>query len=228
MLLGEDTINMLQNSTVAVFGCGGVGSYAIEALCRCGVGNLVLIDNDLVDASNINRQLIATQKTLGLAKVLAAKMRCEEINPEIKIKPLKLFYSSDSDSEFLDGCDYVVDAIDTISAKLHLVEICKQKKIPIISAMGAGNKTDPTMFEVSDIYKTSVCPLCRVMRRELKALDIKNLKVVFSKELPLVPQESTEQNNKRSAPGSLPFVPGAMGLIIAREVVFDLKGLKLC
>lgn len=216
MLLGKDAVKKLNKSCVAVFGIGGVGSYTVEALARSGVGKLILIDGDTVAESNINRQLIADTTTVGMAKVEAAKSRLIKINPEIEVIAVNQFLTASSDFSFIDGCSYVADAIDTISAKLALVEYCKAKNIPIISAMGAGNKTDPTRFEVSDIHKTSVCPLCKVIRTELRKRGIKSLKVVFSKEEPI----KTEGQSR--TPGSLAFVPSVMGLIMAREIVFDI------
>lgn len=218
MLLGKNAINKLNNSTVAVFGIGGVGSYIVEALTRSGIGKLILIDGDDVTESNINRQLIADTTTIGIAKVDAAKKRLLSINPELQIVTVNEFLTADSDYSFIDGCSFVADAIDTVSAKIKLVEHCNEKNIPIISAMGAGNKTDPTRFEVADIFKTSVCPLCKVMRYELRKKGIKKLKVVYSKEEPI----SVSDIDGKRVPGSLAFVPSVMGLIMAREIVFDL------
>lgn len=218
MLLGKDAMTKLENSTVAVFGIGGVGSYIVEALARTGIGKLILIDGDDVAKSNINRQLIADVSTVGQSKVEVAKKRLLSINPDLEIVTVNEFLTAESDFSFIDGCSFVADAIDTVSAKIKLVEYCKEKNIPIISAMGAGNKTDPTRFEVSDISKTSVCPLCKVMRYELRKRNIKSLKVVYSKEEPIT---VTDVDGKR-IPGSLAFVPSAMGLIMAREIVFDL------
>ena len=168
MLLGADAINKLNNSSVAVFGIGGVGSYIAEALARTGVGKMILIDGDSVAESNINRQLIADTTTIGMAKVDAAKERLTKINPELEIITINRFLTAESDFSFIEGCSFVADAIDTVSAKMALIEYCSSKNIPVISAMGAGNKTDPTRFEVSDIYKTSVCPLCKVVRTEAR------------------------------------------------------------
>lgn len=218
MLLGKDAMTKLKNSTVAVFGIGGVGSYIVEALARTGIGKLILIDGDDVARSNINRQLIADVTTVGQSKVEVAKKRLLSINPDLEIVTVNEFLTAESDFSFIDGCSYVADAIDTVSAKIKLIEYCKEKDIKIISAMGAGNKTDPTRFEVSDISKTSVCPLCKVMRYELRKRNIKSLKVVYSKEEPIT---VTDVDGKR-IPGSLAFVPSAMGLIMAREIVFDL------
>lgn len=223
MLIGQEALNKIKNSTVAVFGIGGVGSYCVEALARTGIKKLILIDADEVSVSNINRQLIADTTTVGIKKVEAAKKRLLAINPEIEVATIPEFITTDSDLSFIDNCDYVVDAIDTVSSKIHIIEYSKSKNIPIISAMGAGNKTDPTKFEVADIYKTSVCPLCKVIRYELRKRNIKNLKVVFSKEEPRTP-EIIEKVGPKQVPGSLAFVPSAMGLIMAREVVFDIIG----
>ena len=218
MLLGKKALQKLQNSSVAVFGIGGVGSYTVEALVRSGIGKLIIVDGDDVAISNINRQLIADTTTVGVPKVEAAKNRLLAINPELKIVTVKEFLTAESDFSFIDDCSYVADAIDTVSAKIKLIEYCKDKNIPIISAMGAGNKTDPTRFEVSDIFKTSVCPLCKVMRYELRKKGIKSLKVVYSKEEPI----SASIIDGKRVPGSLAFVPSVMGLIMAREIVFDL------
>ena len=223
MLIGQEALNKLNNSTVAVFGIGGVGSYSAEALVRSGVGRLILIDSDEVSVSNINRQIIADTTTVGIKKVEAAKKRLEAINPDVKIIAIDEFITVESDLSFIDNADYVIDAIDTVSSKIHIIEYSKTKNLPIISAMGAGNKTDPTRFEVADIYKTSVCPLCKVIRYELRKRNIKNLKVVFSKEEPRTPK-IIEKVGAKQVPGSLAFVPSAMGLIMAREVVFDIIG----
>lgn len=228
LLLGEDNIEKLKNKKVAIFGIGGVGSYVVEALSRMGIGKFILVDADKVDVSNINRQLIATNSTIGMPKVLVAKNRILDINPSAEVITYEIFYNG-GDNIPLDSCDYIVDAIDTVSAKIALAKTAKEKSIKIISAMGAGNKLDPTRFEVSDIYKTVNCPLCRVMRRELRKLDIKNLKVVYSKEEPIKPVCVNSTNNtesvvkcKRQTPGSVSFVPSVCGLIIASEVIKDL------
>lgn len=224
-LLGTKGVEMLKQSRVAVFGVGGVGSYTVEALARSGVGSITIIDNDDVALSNINRQLPATHKTIGRLKVDVVAEHIMEINPCCKVTALPLFYSADTDDKIdLSAFDYVVDAIDTVSAKLLLIEKCSQLGVRIISSMGAGNKLDPTRFEVSDIYKTSVCPLAKVMRRELKARGIEKLKVVFSKEEALTPFETDdgEVSSKRQIPGSIAFVPSVAGLIIAGEVIKDI------
>lgn len=217
-LIGEEAFEILQNSKVAVFGVGGVGGYVVEALARSGVQTLGIIDNDKVALSNINRQIIATHKTLDKYKVDVVEERLLEINPNIKINKYKMFYTPETSHEFdFQNYDYIVDAIDTVLGKLSLVEKAKEYSIPIISSMGAGNKMNPTMFEVTDISKTSVCPLARVMRQELKKRNIKKLKVVYSKEQPYKPQTK----DKRT-PASIAFTPSVVGLIIASEVIKDL------
>lgn len=221
MLFGKENMEKLKNSVVAVFGNGGVGSYTVEALARTGVGVLILTDADTVDITNINRQLIATVDTVGLDKVEAERTRIKSINPDIEVVTKKEFITVDTDLSFLKECDYVVDAIDTVSAKLHIAEFCYKNNIKLISAMGAGNKTDPTRFTVSDIYKTSVCPLCRVMRYNLRKRGVKSLKVVYSTEEPKNP---SAVKGVRTPPASLAFVPSVMGLIIAKEVVFGIIG----
>ncbi len=223
MLLGAEAMLRLKNSRVAVFGLGGVGGYAAEALARSGVGALELIDDDRISLTNINRQIYATQKTVGQYKADVAALRAAEINPDAEIHARRLFFSADCGFDF-DGIDYIIDAVDTVTAKLTLVERAAAEGIPIISAMGAGNKLNPADFEVADIYETSVCPLAKVMRRELKKRGIKKLKVVYSKEPPLTPFPCGEQPpaGKRALPGSVAFVPSVAGLIIAGEVVKDL------
>lgn len=229
MLFGKAGMEKLWAARVAVFGIGGVGGYTVEALARSGIGALDLIDNDTFCLSNINRQIYATEKTIGLYKVDAAAERIKEINPDIRVNTYKTFYSPETVQQFnFNKYDYIVDAIDTVSSKIELIVNTQICKTPIISAMGAGNKTEPAAFEVSDIYKTSVCPLARVMRYELKKRGVKKLKVVYSKESPIKPlnnNENEEINNiKRikQVPGSNAFVPGTMGLIIAGEVIKDL------
>lgn len=213
LLLGEEAIEKLKKSTVAIFGIGGVGSYVLEGLARIGVGNFILVDRDEVSLSNINRQIIATTKTVGRKKVDVAKERVLEINPDCNIKISDEFFMPDSEDLFDEKVDYVVDAIDTVTAKIELVVRANKYKVPIISSMGTGNKLDPTKFEVCDINKTSVCPLAKVMRKELRKRDIKKLKVVYSKE---------EPKKVGQVPGSVSFVPSVAGLIIAGEVVKDL------
>lgn len=238
LLLGKEAMEKLSSSTVAVFGIGGVGTYVVEALARCGVGNFALIDDDKVCITNINRQLIATRKTIGRKKVEVMAERIKDINPKANIATYQVFYMPDNADEFdLSSYDYIVDAVDTVTAKIELIVRAKKNNIPIISSMGAGNKLNPTAFEVADIYKTSVDPLAKVLRHELKKRGIKNLKVVYSKEKPLTPiceEDSCKDScvcppgttrkctQRRSIPGSVSFVPSAAGLIIASEVVKDI------
>lgn len=228
MILGSDAMKKLNNSRIAVFGIGGVGSYAAEALVRAGIGTLDLIDGDKVCLSNINRQLFATHLTLDLYKTDAAVKRLSEINPDVRINAFNCYYNSENAEQFIfSDYDYIIDAIDMVSSKLLLAEKVYNSSVPIISSMGAGNKLDPTAFEVTDIYKTSVCPLAKVMRTELKKRKIKKLKVVYSKELPLKPEESEEKSeNRRQIPGSVSFVPPVVGLIIAGEVIKDLTDIR--
>lgn len=222
LLIGKNAVEKLAKSRVAVFGVGGVGGYVVEALVRSGVGTLDLIDNDDVSISNINRQIIATTKTVGRSKVEVAKERALEINPDVKINIYQMFYTPDTASQFdFSQYDYVVDAIDTVGGKLSLVEMSKLAEVPIICAMGAGNKLDSTKFEVADISATSVCPLARVMRTELKKRNISDVKVVYSKEIPQKSDLIDEKTGK-SIPGSISFVPSVVGLIIAGEVIKDL------
>ena len=223
MLFGEEAMKKLENSHVAVFGVGGVGGFAAEALVRSGIGAIDIIDNDTVALSNLNRQIIALHSTLGKFKVDVAEERFLDINPELKVTKHKTFFMPETASEFdFSKYDYVVDAIDTVTGKIKLVECATEAGVPIISSMGAGNKLDPTLFEVSDIYKTSVCPLAKVMRRELKARGIKKLKVVYSKEQPITPKGTNDENVRKKAPGSSAFVPSTVGLIIAGEVIKDI------
>lgn len=224
ILLGKEAMDKLHQSRVAVFGVGGVGGYTVEALARCGVGTIDVIDKDQVSVSNINRQIIATHKTVGMDKVEAIRQRVADINPECVINMHKCFYLPDTSDQFdFSEYDYVVDAVDTVTAKIQLVMDAKEKNVPIISSMGAGNKLNPADFEVADIYKTSVCPLAKVMRRELKKRRVKHLKVVYSKEIPLKPcTTGVEEEGRRAVPGSVAFVPSVVGLIIASEVVKDL------
>ena len=228
----------LKNARVAVFGVGGVGGFTVEALARSGIGTLDLIDDDKVCFSNLNRQIIATHKTIGRLKVEVAKERVLEINPEAIVNIYPTFYLPETAGQFdFSKYDYVVDAIDTVSGKLMLVEQAKAAGVPIISSMGAGNKLDPTAFKVADIYKTNVCPLAKVMRRELKKRGIDKLKVVYSEEMPLIPREEEEDGvgvvsedsthaKRRQTPGSTAFVPSVVGLIIAGEVIKDLCALQ--
>lgn len=223
MVLGSKAMEKLKNSKVAIFGIGGVGSFVAESLARCGVYKLVLIDYDDIAESNINRQIHATTETIGKLKVEEMKNRLLLINPEMKIEAIAKKYNKETTAEILSNdFDYVVDAIDMVTSKLLLIEECKDKKIPIICSMGTGNKMNPTMFEVADISKTSVCPLAKVMRSELKKRRIKNVKVVFSKELPKKPTQLEYSDSRRETPGSISFVPSVAGLILASEVVKDL------
>ena len=226
LLLGEEGIEKLNKSKVAVFGVGGVGGYVAEALARSGVGHFVLVDNDDVSITNINRQIIATTKTVGRDKVEVMRERILEINPEADIEIRKCFYLPENADTFdFSDYSYVVDAVDTVTAKLEIIVRAKEADVPVISSMGAGNKLNPTKFEVADIYKTSVCPLAKVMRHECKKRGIKKLKVVYSKEESMKPiMKSNEEipEGKRAIPGSVAFVPSVAGLIIAGEVVKDI------
>jgi tRNA A37 threonylcarbamoyladenosine dehydratase len=231
LLLGRDAMEKLSQSRVAVFGIGGVGGYVVEALVRSGIGAVDLIDNDTVCLSNLNRQIIATRKTVGQYKTDVMKERILDINPECKVEVHRCFYLPENKDEFdFSKYSYVVDAVDTVTAKLQLVVQAEEAGVPIISSMGAGNKLNPADFEITDIYKTSVCPLAKVMRRELKKRNIKRLKVVYSKEEPITPMKSTENeepeadtgSKRRSTPGSVAFVPSVVGLMIASEVIKDL------
>ena len=223
MLLGPEALQRLRGARVAVFGLGGVGGYAVEALARGGIGALDLVDNDTVGESNLNRQLFALRSTLGLPKTEAARRRVLDINPGITVKTWELFYSADTADAFdLGAYDYIVDAIDTVSAKLLLIERAVRAQTPVISSMGTGNKLDPSLFRAEDLAKTSMDPLARVMRRELGKRGIKHVKVVWSPEEALTPQggrEEAERIGKRQIPGSVSFVPGAAGLILAGEVI---------
>lgn len=226
MLLGSDAMDKLKNSHVAVFGVGGVGGYTAEALVRSGVGKLTLVDSDTVAESNINRQIIATTQTIGRYKTEVMKERALDINPEIEVTEHRCFFLPDNAGEFdFTQYDYVVDAVDTVTAKLALVEAAERAAVPIISCMGAGNKLNPGAFEITDIYQTSVCPLAKVMRRELKQRGIKRLKVLYSREEALKPQIDAEpQAGRRATPGSVAFVPSVAGLMIAGAVIRDLTG----
>ncbi len=226
IVFGSDSLEKLNNSRVAVFGVGGVGGYVCEALARSGVGEIDIVDNDTVSVSNINRQIIALHSTIGRNKVEVCKERLLDINPDLKVVAHNCFFLKENESEFeFEKFDYIVDAIDTVSGKLALAVIADKLDIPIISSMGAGNKTDPTMFKVSDIYKTSVCPLAKAMRKLCRENGVKKLKVVYSEELPTIKEELTDEtSNKRQIPGSVSFVPSVVGLIMAGEVVKDLIG----
>lgn len=239
LLIGTEGLEKLKKSKVAIFGIGGVGTFTVEGLARSGVGHFVLVDDDLICLTNLNRQIHATRKTIGRPKVEVMKDRILEINPKALVETHQAFYLPDNAATMLkDDYDYIVDAIDTVTAKIDLALRAQAMQIPIISAMGAGNKMDPTRFEVTDIHKTSVCPLARVMRQALKKHGVKKLKVVYSKEQPLTPLDIPEADcnnqcvcpkgsartctSRRQIPGSMAFVPSVMGLIIASEVVKDL------
>ena len=227
LLIGKENLKKLQNTKVAIFGIGGVGSYVVEGLARAGVGKFILVDRDNVDVSNINRQIIATTKTIGKPKVEVAKERILEINPQAEVEIYQEFFMPTTKGILDESISYIVDAIDTVTAKIELVLRAKRLNIPIISSMGTGNKIEPTKFEVTDLYKTSVCPLAKVMRKELKNRGIKNLKVIYSKEEPIkiknIPDEvNQEQTSKKQIPASMSFVPSVAGLIIAGEVVKDI------
>lgn len=223
LLLGTESIKTLNHARVAVFGVGGVGGFVVEALVRSGIGTIDIIDNDKVCLSNINRQIIATHKTIGMQKVDVMEQRIHEIYPEAVVYKYPCFFLPENAEQFpWKKYDYIVDAIDTVTGKIELVQQAKKANIPIISSMGAGNKLDPTRFQVADIYQTSICPLAKVMRRELKKRGIDKLKVVYSTEEPRKPEKSEEVSNKRSIPGSVAFVPSVVGLIIAGEIIKDI------
>lgn len=239
LLIGKEGVEKLKQSTVAVFGLGGVGSYVVEGLARSGVGHFVIVDDDYVCLTNINRQLIATRKTVGKAKVEVMKERLLEINPKIVVETFQKFYLPENADEMIRAdYDYIVDAIDTVTAKIDLVMKAQALNIPIICSMGTGNKLDPTRLEIADIYDTTVCPLAKVMRKELRARDVKKLKVVYSKEPAMTPIDDPDNscsdncicpknsprtcNVRHQIPGSVSFVPSVAGLIIAGEVVKDL------
>ncbi len=227
MLLPDNAEERLRNSSVIVFGLGGVGSYTAEALCRSGIGALTLVDSDTVSDSNRNRQLFALTSTLGKEKTLVARERLLDINPDCKIDIINQFVlPENADEIFTRDFDYIADAIDTVSAKIALAVIAQKKNIPIISSMGTGNKLDASRFRVSDIKKTSVCPLCRVMRRELKNRNIDKLTVVWSDEQPIKPFMGSEHLAKRSIPGSVSFVPPVAGMLMAGKIILDLAGVN--
>ena len=237
LIFGSKAMETLSSARVIVFGVGGVGGYTVEALARSGIGEIHLVDDDKVCLTNINRQLHATRKTVGSYKVDVAAQRILDINPEAKVITHKVFYTPETHDQFhFEDYDYIVDAIDTVAGKIALVLNAQRAGTPIISAMGAGNKLDPAAFEVADIYKTSVCPLARVMRNELKRRGVRKLKVVYSKEKPIAPLEEVDSGSRndsasgnagrRQIPGSCAFVPPVVGMIVAGEVVKDLTGLR--
>lgn len=220
LLIGKENVDKLKNSKVAIFGIGGVGSFTVEALARGGIGKFILVDKDDVDLTNINRQIIATSKTVGKPKVEVAKERILEINPNANVEIYKEFFMPETNGILDKTITYIIDAIDTVTAKIELVKRANELNIPIISCMGTGNKLDPTKFEISDIYKTSICPLAKVMRKELKSRGIKRLKVIYSKENPI--KTNKDKELIKQVPGSISFVPSVAGLIIAGEVIKDI------
>ena len=227
MLIGNEGMEKLRNAKVAIFGLGGVGSFVCEGLARGGIGNFVLVDYDKVDETNINRQLIATVKTIGKYKVDLMKERILEINPDANIEVYKEFYMADSQTDIIkEDLSYVVDCVDTIMAKIAIVCNCDAIDVPVISSMGTGNKLDPTMFEVADIYETSVCPLARIMKKDFRKRNIEKLKVVYSKELPINTNDCAinQKKTKHKVKGSISFVPSVAGLIISGEVIKDIVG----
>ena len=232
LIIGEEGIKKLNKAKIAIFGIGGVGSFVVEGLVRAGIGNFILVDNDKISLTNLNRQIIATHKTIGKYKVEVAKDRILDINPNAKVETHQEFFMPESEDFLDDTIDYIIDCVDTVTAKIELVMRANKHNIPIISSMGTGNKLDPTKFEIKDIYKTSVCPLAQVMRKELRARAIKKLKVVYSKEEPIKHNKTVENNynsdyppqSKRQVPGSISFVPSVAGLTIAGEVVKDIIG----
>ena len=224
MLIGKEALNKLNNAKVAVVGIGGVGSYVVEGLARAGIGKLVLVDKDVVEETNINRQLVALQSTIGLPKVEVAKNRVLDINPNIEVTTHNVFFMPDTEGIIDDSLDYIVDAVDNVTAKIDLVMRANKLNIPIICSMGTGNKLDPTRFEITDIFKTTVDPLAKVMRKELKSRGVKHLKVLYSNEEPQILETKFDENNK-ATPASISFVPSVAGLIIAGEVVKDIVSL---
>lgn len=226
MLIGADAVAKLANSHVAVFGLGGVGSFCVEALARAGVGTLTLVDDDVIDDSNVNRQLFALTDNVGCAKTDVAAQRVAAINPQCVVTKKQIRYQQNTADQFdLTKFDYVVDAIDTVTSKLLLAELCFRQNVPIVSCMGTGNKLDPTAFAVADVFQTKVCPLAKVMRRELKKRGVTKLKVVYSPEETIVPQQ-LYNSAKRQTPGSVSFVPPVAGMILAGEVIKDIIGYK--
>lgn len=222
LLIGKEALETLSKAKVAIFGLGGVGSFVLEGLVRAGVGNFVLVDDDKICLTNLNRQLLATRKTIGKPKVEIAKERILEINPKANVETYQEFFMPETKGILDESVTYIVDAVDTVTAKIELVMRAQELNIPIISSMGTGNKLDPTRFEITDIYKTSVCPLAKVMRKELRTRGVKKLKVLYSKEEPIkINSTCEEESSKRQIPGSISFVPSVAGLIIAGEVVKD-------
>ena len=232
LLLGQDGMEKLKNAHIAVFGLGGVGGYVVEALARCGVGTLELVDHDTVSLSNINRQILATRETVGMEKSEAARLRVQAIDPEIKVIARHQFFGPDTNAEFdFSQYTYVVDAIDTVTGKLALVQAAREENVPILCCLGTGNKLDPTAFRIGDIYETSVCPLARIMRKECRRRGIEKLKVLYSLEEPIKPDIDPEDpilqempEGRNALPGSVSFVPAAAGLIIAGQVIRDIVG----
>ena len=225
LLIGKEAIEILKNSRVAVFGVGGVGGFVVEVLARCGVGTIDVIDNDVVDPSNINRQIIATADTIGQEKVNVVEQRIKSINPNAVVNKHRCFFLPETAKDFdFTRFDYVVDAIDTVSGKIEIILQAKKAEVPVISCMGAGNKLDPTAFVVTDIYKTSVCPLARVMRQKLKKLGVQDLKVVYSTEKAMKHYPPDMPPQRKAAPGSVAFVPSVAGIIAGGEVIKDLIG----
>jgi len=227
LLIGEEKLERLKNSHIAVFGLGGVGSYVVEALARCSVGRLTLIDHDTVSLSNINRQIIALHSTVGKKKTDVAKARVLDINPDCIVTTFDEFYCADNaDRIFSTDFDYVVDAIDSVDSKLDLIARCKQNNIPIICSMGTGNKLNPRLFKVDDIYNTTVCPLCRSMRAKLRKMGVNNLKVVYSEEEPKQFRKELDEVTSKPVIASVSFVPSAAGLIIAENVIKDIAEIQ--
>jgi tRNA A37 threonylcarbamoyladenosine dehydratase len=233
LIIGKENSEKLHRAKVAIFGLGGVGSYVAEGLARSGIGNFILVDNDTVSITNINRQIIATHDTVGMPKVEVEKNRILSINPNCKIETYQVFFTPETTGIIDESIDYIVDCVDTVTAKIEIIVRAHNLNIPIISCMGTGNKLDPTKFEITDIYKTSVCPLAKVLRKELRERNIEHLKVLYSKEEPIKPDEKLEaeclleETGKHQVPGSISFVPSVAGLIIAGEVTKDLiKGEK--
>ena len=223
LVLDEDQLAKIQSKTVVVFGLGGVGGYVVEMLARAGIGKIIIVDFDVVDVTNKNRQIIALDSTIGFSKTALMEKRIKDINPEIEVININKRLSSDNiELFFTTSVDYVVDAIDQVSAKLELIKYCSNKKIPIISSMGTGNKLDPRKIEITDIFKTDMDPMARIMRKELKNLGIKELKVVFSREMPIRNIKNYEKIEDKRKPGSLPFVPATAGIMLAYQVIMDI------